>query len=163
MPAQSIMKLITLLALPMSAFAVPDSALAKRYYPVPFSDDSLNRPQDICSTPTYHDFDSSNTANMADCLKIGEWSQKYNGMWLLDHTTSGDENDEDWHILIVEGNCALCAKNTAPAYVGNVDVVDLIEDLRKTQGTDTGPVEVRGIFDQCKGWTNVTFWIRHAV
>lgn len=101
-------------------------------------------------------FECCSAADMKDCLEIGEWATNNNGMWIL------DTSDNDWHVLSVQGTCALIVKNAQPTSVGNKDVMDFIEAVHQGDGIELGPIEELGTFSGCQGGADVSFWLRSS-
>ncbi|TGJ86154.1 hypothetical protein E0Z10_g2616 [Xylaria hypoxylon] len=159
--AQATMKILALLAMPLSALAAPKMAISKRFDAAPFAPATPEQEAfDMCSTEEHHKGKLAHTADMLDCLEIGEWASENNGEWVLKATTDADD-DCDWHILRAQGNCALLVKNTEPTSVGNKDVADLIEAIHLGDGIELGPIEEVGTFGGCQGGAKVSFWLRN--
>lgn len=128
---QGAMKLLTLLNMSLTALAAPHKAtITKRFDTVPYAPATPEQgPFDKCATETHQrDRLLAHTADMLDCLEIGRWAKRNNGVWILKATTDPEDAD-DWLVLRDEGSCALIVKNTQPTQVGNQDVVDLIEAI----------------------------------
>jgi hypothetical protein len=161
MSTSTIMKLFTLLALPLVTVAASKPMISKRFNNVVFLHASPSQPQgcDACATEEHHRTTLLHTADMLDCLEIGTWASDNNGMWLLTHTT--DPNDDtDWHILRQTGNCALLVRNQQPTSVGNQDVSDFIDDIHLHDDVHLLPIELLGTFGGCSNNVNVSFWLR---
>ncbi|KAI8951339.1 hypothetical protein F4801DRAFT_578552 [Xylaria longipes] len=159
MSTKAIMKLFTLLTIPIAALAT----VSKRFGTIPFAPATSEQGAfHKCSTEEYHKGNLSHTANMLDCLELGEWAKDNNGMWILDATTDANEEDDDWHILRVQGTCALVVKNNQTTSVGNQDVVDFIESVHLGDGIELGPIEELGSFCGCPGGADVSFWLRSS-
>ncbi|KAI0459830.1 hypothetical protein F5B21DRAFT_454356 [Xylaria acuta] len=163
MSAQTIMKLVTLLAIPIIALSAPRATVPLRFGTVPFAPATSEQGAfDKCSTEEHHKGNLAHTADMLDCLEIGEWARNNNGMWILDTTTDANEDANDWHVLRVQGTCALVVKNTQPTSVGNKDVVDFIEAVHLGDGIELGSIEELGTFCGCQGGVDVGFWLRSS-
>ncbi|KAI0866242.1 hypothetical protein F4860DRAFT_459431 [Xylaria cubensis] len=153
----TILRLFTFLAISIAALAAPGAAVSKRFDTAPFAPATPEQGAfDKCSTEGHHKGDLAHPAPMLDCLQIGDWAKNNNGMWILDAT------DNDWHILRMQGACALVVKNTQPTSVGNKDVVDFIEAVHMGDGVELGPVEELGTFYGCQGGVDVSFWLRSS-
>ncbi|KAI1312812.1 hypothetical protein F5Y03DRAFT_200273 [Xylaria venustula] len=159
------MKLFVLLALPLAALAAPNTAISKHFSEAPFAPASPEQGGfDRCSSEEHHKGHMSHPANMLDCLEIGLWANNNNGAWILDQTSTRNDNSSDddagWHILRAEGNCALLVRNNAPTSVGNKDISDLIDAVHLGDGIELGPIEELGTFSGCQAGVNVSFWLR---
>ncbi|KAI0490671.1 hypothetical protein F4859DRAFT_16316 [Xylaria cf. heliscus] len=160
MPTQTIMKLFTLLTIPIAALAAPEVMVSKRFGSAPFAPGTPEQGAfDKCSTEEHHKGNLAHPANMLDCLDISAWAKDNNGMWTLDATTDPND-DNDWQILRVQGSCALVVKNTQPTSIGNKDVMDLIEAIHLGDGIELGSIEELGTFHGCQAGVDVSFWLR---
>ncbi|KAI1824698.1 hypothetical protein F4861DRAFT_250962 [Xylaria intraflava] len=160
MLAPTIMKLVTVLALPLAALAAPKSQASSPYSTAPFAPGSSEQgPYDKCTTEENHKGNFSHPADMLDCLQIGEWARANNGLWVLKATAS---DSDDWFVLRQAGNCALLAQNTVPTEVGNKDVTDLIDTIHLGDGISLGSIEELGTFGGCQGDATVNFWLRDS-
>ncbi|KAI1753462.1 hypothetical protein F4782DRAFT_496408 [Xylaria castorea] len=160
MSTQIIMKLFTILSMLIAALAAPKATVSRRFGMAPFAPATSEQGAfDKCSAEEYHRGNLAHPASMLDCLEIGEWAKKNNGMWILDATA---DDDDDWQILGVQGSCALVVKNTQPTSIGNKDVVDFIEAIHLGDGIELGSVEELGAFCGCQGGVDVSFWLRSS-
>ncbi|KAI0914070.1 hypothetical protein F4823DRAFT_435851 [Ustulina deusta] len=165
MPTRTTMKLFALLAMPLAALTTPHATISKHFDPAPFApatpeQGAFNR----CSAEEHRKGRLAHPADMLDCLEIGDWASENNGVWVLEAAAAADvDDDNDWHVLRVQGRCALFIKNTEPTSIGNRDVADLIEAVHLGDGIELGPVEELGTFCGCQGGANVSFWLRNPV
>ncbi|KAI1284506.1 hypothetical protein F5Y07DRAFT_5479 [Xylaria sp. FL0933] len=160
MLTQTMVKLFTLLMIPLAVFAAPNVAMSKHFDQPPFAPGTreqggFNR----CSSEEHHKDNLTYPADMLDCLEISRWASEHNGIWILKATTNADDED-DWHVLRAQGNCALFVKNTAPTSIGNKDIADLIEAVHLEDGLELGPVDELGTFCGCQAGVDVDFWLR---
>ncbi|KAJ2995651.1 hypothetical protein NUW58_g1209 [Xylaria curta] len=157
-----VMKLFAFLSMSSAVLAIPESPTSKSSGMAPFAPaTAYQRAFDRCSTEKHHKAVMAHPADILDCLEIGEWAKKNNGMWILDALTDAND-DNNWHTLRVQGTCALIVQNTKPTSVGNKDVVDLIEAVHMGDGIELGPIEERGTFGGCQGDADVSFWLRDS-
>ncbi|KAI1111115.1 hypothetical protein F5Y14DRAFT_454399 [Nemania sp. NC0429] len=166
------MNLLVFLAMPLAALAAP---YAHTYTPPPSPITAAQAPFapgtpeqgsfDRCLTETHHKGRLAHVADMLDCLELGEWARKNNGVWTLNATTTTTSNggDTDWYALRTQGSCALLVRTPVdPTSVGNQDVVDLIDAVHLGDAIHLGPIEEVGVFGGCQAGVNVTFWLRNS-
>lgn len=156
------MIILALLTVPLAALAAPETTISTRFAEAPFfaPGSAEQGTFDRCSTEAHHKSRLAHTADMLDCLEIGEWARKNNGVWMLDAIAAGDAND--WYALRTQGTCALIVRSSEPTSVGNQDVVDLIDAVHLGDGIELGPIEEVGFFGGCQAGVNVSFWLRNS-
>ncbi|KAI1191991.1 hypothetical protein F5B17DRAFT_125816 [Nemania serpens] len=161
MPVQVTMNLLALLTMPLAALAAPEATISRCFNAAPFAPGTPEQGSfDRCSTVTHHKGRLAHPANMLDCLEIGAWAKKNNGVWILHATTAAGAYG--WYALRTQGTCALIVRNSEPTAVGNQDVADLIEAVHLGDGIALGPIEEVGYFGGCQGGVNVSFWLRSS-
>ncbi|KAI1192338.1 hypothetical protein F5X97DRAFT_104279 [Nemania serpens] len=160
------MNLLALLTLPLAALAAPEATVSGCFAEAPFAPGTPEQGAfDRCSTEAHHKGRLAHPADMLDCLEIGEWARKNNGMWILHAATTtaaAGAGANDWRALRTQGTCALVVRNSAPTSVGNQDVVDLIDAVHLGDGVELGPIEEVGFFGGCQAGVNVSFWLRRS-
>ncbi|KAI0408225.1 hypothetical protein F4802DRAFT_458163 [Xylaria palmicola] len=158
MLSQTTKKLFALLTITPATLAAPNTAVPKGFDVAPFAPATPEQGAFTqCSAMSHQQGNLAHTADMPDCLGIGEWAKEHNGEWILKANTAGD----DWHILRTQGTCALVVRTTAPTSVGNQDVVDMMAAVH-LHHTQLGPVEEVGTFGECQGGAAVSFWLRSS-
>jgi len=156
-------KYAALLAMPLTALAMPRGTISRRFDTVPFAPATPEQGGfSVCATKSHHNTNSLYPADMLDCLEIGTWAANNNGTWILKATTNPDDPD-DWHVLLTEGHCAFLIKNAKPTSLGNKDVADMIDAIHLSDGMRLGSIEEKGTFGRCQDGADINFWLRDSI